>query len=187
MKNKILITGGAGYIGSHTCIELIEAGYEIVVYDNLSNSSIEALHRVENIVGRSIKFIEGDILDSTLLNETFDTHDFFGVIHFAVLKAVGESVTKPMLYYKNNVTGTLKLLEIIQKYEVKNFVFSSSATVYGDPEALPIIETFKRSCTNPYGQSKLIVEYILEDLAKSDFSWNIISLRYFNPVGAHKS
>lgn len=187
MKNKILITGGAGYIGSHTCIGLIEAGYEIVVYDNLSNSSIEALYRVENIVGRSIKFIEGDILDSTLLNETFDTHGFFGVIHFAGLKAVGESVAKPLLYYKNNVTGTLNLLEMMQKYEVKNFVFSSSATVYGNPETLPIIETSKRSCTNPYGQSKLTVEYILEDLAKSDPSWNIISLRYFNPVGAHKS
>lgn len=187
MKNKILITGGVGYIGSHTCIELIEAGYDIVVYDNLSNSSLEALRRVERIVGQSIEFIEGDILDSTLLNKTFNANDFFGVIHFAGLKAVGESVAKPLLYYKNNVTGTLNLLEVMQQHKVKNFVFSSSATVYGDPETLPIVETAKRSCTNPYGQSKLTVEYILEDLAKSDPSWNIVSLRYFNPVGAHKS
>jgi UDP-glucose 4-epimerase len=187
MRNKILITGGAGYIGSHTCIELIEAGYDIVVYDNLSNSSLEALRRVEHIVGRSIEFIEGDILDSTLLHQAFKANDFFGVIHFAGLKAVGESVAKPLLYYKNNVTGTLNLLEVMQQHKVKNFVFSSSATVYGDPETLPIVETAKRSCTNPYGQSKLTVEYILEDLAKSDPSWNIISLRYFNPVGAHKS
>lgn len=187
MENKILITGGAGYIGSHTCIELIEAGYDIVVYDNLSNSSLEALRRVERIVGRSIEFIEGDILDSTLLHQTFKAHDFFGVIHFAGLKAVGESVAKPLLYYKNNVTGTLNLLEVMQQHKVKNFVFSSSATVYGDPETLPIVETAKRSCTNPYGQSKLTVEYILEDLAKSDPSWSIVSLRYFNPVGAHQS
>ena len=187
MKNKILITGGVGYIGSHTCIELIDAGYEIVVYDNLSNSSIEALHRVESIVGRSIEFIEGDILDYALLDHTFKSHEFFAVIHFAGLKAVGESVAKPLLYYKNNVTGTINLLEVMQQYNVKNFVFSSSATVYGDPDTLPIVETAPRSCTNPYGQSKLTVEYILEDLAQSDPSWNIVSLRYFNPVGAHNS
>ncbi|WP_131668562.1 UDP-glucose 4-epimerase GalE [Psychrobacter pygoscelis] len=187
MKNKILVTGGVGYIGSHTCIELINAGFDIVVYDNLSNSSIEALHRVESIVGQSIEFIEGDILDYSLLDHVFKTYEFFAVIHFAGLKAVGESVAKPLLYYKNNVTGTLNLLEVMQRYSVKNFVFSSSATVYGDPETLPIVETAPRSCTNPYGQSKLTVEYILEDLAQSDPTWNIVSLRYFNPVGAHKS
>lgn len=187
MMKKILVTGGAGYIGSHTLIELIAAGFEPVVYDNLSNSSPVALERVEQIVGQSIQFIQGDILDKDLLAKTFAEHDFFGVIHFAGLKAVGESVAKPVKYYQNNVAGTLNLLEVMQQYGVKNFIFSSSATVYGDPEVLPIVETAKRSCTNPYGQSKLTVEYILEDLAKSDDQFNAVSLRYFNPIGAHKS
>lgn len=187
MSNKILVTGGVGYIGSHTCIELIAAGYDVVVYDNLSNSNLEALKRTEQLAGKEIPFIEGDVLDSELLNQVFDDQDFFGVIHFAGLKAVGESVAQPLRYYKNNVTGTLKLLEVMQAHDVKNFVFSSSATVYGDPETLPIPETAPRSCTNPYGQSKLTVEYILQDLAKADPSWNITCLRYFNPVGAHSS
>ncbi|WP_201615195.1 UDP-glucose 4-epimerase GalE [Psychrobacter sp. JCM 18902] len=187
MKNKILVTGGAGYIGTHTCIALHEAGYEIVVYDNLSNSSREAINRVSNLIGQPIEFIEGDIRDAELLKKVFAAHDFFSVIHFAGLKAVGESVAKPLLYYNNNVSGTITLLQVMAEYDVKNLVFSSSATVYGDPETLPIDENSKRSCTNPYGQSKLAVEHILEDLAVSDDSWNLIPLRYFNPVGAHLS
>ncbi len=187
MKNKILVTGGAGYIGTHTCIALHEAGYEIVVYDNLSNSSREAINRVSALISQPIEFIEGDIRDAESLKQVFATHQFFGVIHFAGLKAVGESVAKPLLYYNNNVSGTITLLEVMTEYDVKNLVFSSSATVYGDPETLPIDENSKRSCTNPYGQSKLTVEHILEDLAVSDDSWNLIPLRYFNPVGAHPS
>ena len=187
MKNKILVTGGAGYIGTHTCIALHEAGYEIVVYDNLSNSSREAINRVSNLIGQPIEFIEGDIRDAESLRQVFLSHHFFGVIHFAGLKAVGESVAKPLLYYNNNVSGTITLLEVMAEYDVKNFVFSSSATVYGDPEILPIDESSSRSCTNPYGQSKLAVEHILEDLAVSDTRWNLIPLRYFNPVGAHPS
>ena len=187
MKNKILVTGGAGYIGSHTCIALHQAGYDIVIYDNLSNSSCEAVNRVSNIIGEPIEFIEGDIRDTESLRKVFTEHQFFGVIHFAGLKAVGESVAKPLMYYNNNVSGTITLLEVMAEYKVKNFVFSSSATVYGDPEILPIDETSPRSCTNPYGQSKLTVEHILEDLAVSDNDWNLITLRYFNPVGAHPS
>jgi UDP-glucose 4-epimerase len=187
MKNKILVTGGAGYIGTHTCIALHEAGYDMVVYDNLSNSSPEAINRVSTLIGQPIEFIEGDIRDAESLRQVFSAHKFFGVIHFAGLKAVGESVAKPLLYYNNNVSGTITLLEVMTEYDVKNLVFSSSATVYGDPETLPIDENSKRSCTNPYGQSKLTVEHILEDLAVSDDSWNLIPLRYFNPVGAHPS
>ena len=187
MKNKILVTGGAGYIGSHTCIALHEAGYDIVVYDNLSNSSHEAMNRVSNLIGQPIEFIKGDIRDSESLKKVFTAHQFFGVIHFAGLKAVGESVAKPLMYYNNNVSGTITLLEVMAEYNVKRLVFSSSATVYGDPETLPIDEGFPRSCTNPYGQSKLVVEHILEDLAVSDSDWNLVTLRYFNPVGAHPS
>ena len=187
MKNKILVTGGAGYIGSHTCIALHEAGYDIVVYDNLFNSSHEAMNRVSNLIGQPIEFIKGDIRDSELLRQVFAEHQFFGVIHFAGLKAVGESVAKPLMYYNNNVSGTITLLEVMAEYNVKRLVFSSSATVYGDPETLPIDEDFPRSCTNPYGQSKLVVEHILEDLAVSDSDWNLVTLRYFNPVGAHPS
>ncbi|MFP3455729.1 UDP-glucose 4-epimerase GalE [Psychrobacter sp. SIMBA_152] len=187
MKNKILVTGGAGYIGTHTCIALHEAGYHVVVYDNLSNSSREAINRVCTLIGQKIEFIEGDVRDAELMKEVFASHEFFGVIHFAGLKAVGESVAKPLLYYNNNVSGTITLLEVMEEHDVKNLVFSSSATIYGNPESLPIDESFKRSCTNPYGQSKLAVEYILEDLAVSDDRWNLIALRYFNPVGAHSS
>ena len=186
-KNKILVTGGAGYIGSHTCIALHEAGYEIVIYDNLSNSSKEAINRVSSLIGKPIEFIEGDIRDAESLRKVFTAHQFFGVIHFAGLKAVGESVAKPLMYYSNNVSGTITLLEVMAEYKVTNLVFSSSATVYGDPETLPINESSKRSCTNPYGQSKLVVEHILEDLATSNKQWNLINLRYFNPVGAHTS
>ena len=184
-SKKILVTGGAGYIGSHTLIELIAAGFTPVVYDNLSNSSQTSLARVQQIVGQSIEFIEGDILDTPLLAKTFAAHDFTAVIHFAGLKAVGESVAKPLWYYQNNVAGTLNLLDATAKAQVKNLIFSSSATVYGDPEALPIVESSPRSATNPYGQSKLMIEYMLEDLAKSDNHWQLISLRYFNPIGAH--
>ena len=187
MKNKILVTGGAGYIGSHTCITLHQAGYDVVVYDNLSNSSIEAINRASKLAGQPIEFIEGDIRDAKLLKQVFAENDFFGVIHFAGLKAVGESVTKPLLYYNNNVSGTITLLEVMAEANVKNLVFSSSATVYGDPEVLPIDETSPRSCTNPYGQSKLTVEHILQDLAATNEGWNLIPLRYFNPVGAHPS
>ena len=187
MKNKILVTGGAGYIGSHTCITLHQAGYDVVVYDNLSNSSIEAINRASKLAGQPIEFIEGDIRDAKLLKQVFAENDFFGVIHFAGLKAVGESVTKPLLYYNNNVSGTITLLEVMAEANVKNLVFSSSATVYGDPEVLPIDETSPRSCTNPYGQSKLTVEHILQDLAATNDGWNLIPLRYFNPVGAHPS
>ena len=187
MKNKILVTGGAGYIGSHTCIALYEAGYDLVVYDNLTNSSYEAINRVSKLVGQPISFIEGDIRDQELLAEVFANHDFFAVIHFAGLKAVGESVAKPLLYYDNNVSGTISLLEIMSDYNVKNLIFSSSATVYGDPQTLPIDENSPRSATNPYGQSKLMVEHMLEDLAAADKDWNLITLRYFNPVGAHLS
>jgi len=187
MNKKILVTGGAGYIGTHTCIALHAAGYDIVVYDNLSNSSREAVNRVSSLIGQSIDFIEGDIRDAESLKQVFSSHHFFGVIHFAGLKAVGESVAQPLKYYDNNVSGTITLLEVMSEYDVKNLVFSSSATVYGDPERLPIDENSPRSCTNPYGQSKLTVEHILEDLAVSDASWNLIPLRYFNPVGAHPS
>ena len=184
-SKKILVTGGAGYIGSHTLIELIAAGFTPVVYDNLSNSSPASLARVQQIVGQSIEFIEGDILDTQLLAKTFAAHDFTAVIHFAGLKAVGESVAKPLWYYQNNVAGTLNLLDAMTNAQVKNLIFSSSATVYGDPEALPIVESSPRSATNPYGQSKLMIEHMLEDLAKSDNQWQLISLRYFNPIGAH--
>ena len=182
---KILVTGGAGYIGSHTLIELMAAGFTPVVYDNLSNSSPVALERVAQITGQSIEFILGDVLDKALLAKTFAEHEFFAVIHFAGLKAVGESVAKPVKYYQNNVAGTLNLLEVMQEYDVKNFVFSSSATVYGDPEALPLTETMPRSATNPYGQSKLMVEYVLEDTAKTEVDLSAVSLRYFNPIGAY--
>ncbi|WP_440455009.1 UDP-glucose 4-epimerase GalE [Psychrobacter sp. ASPA161_9] len=187
MNNKILVTGGAGYIGSHTCVALHQAGYDIVVYDNLSNSSYEAVNRVSALIGQPIEFIEGDIRNAGLLREVFDKHRFFGVIHFAGLKAVGESVARPLIYYDNNVSGTINLLNVMEEYSVSNLIFSSSATVYGDPETLPINETSPRSCTNPYGQSKLTVEHILGDLAVSNDKWNLITLRYFNPVGAHPS
>ena len=184
---KILVTGGAGYIGSHTCVELIESGYTPIVYDNLSNSSTVALDRVKTITGQEVTFVEGDIRDSETLQQVIKAHDIEAVIHFAGLKAVGESVAKPLMYYDNNVSGSVKLLEAMQACNVKKIIFSSSATVYGDPATVPIMEDFPTSATNPYGQSKLMVEEIMRDLYTSDDSWNISLLRYFNPVGAHES
>lgn len=183
----VFVTGGAGYIGSHTIVELLNEDQQVVVLDNLSNSSEEALRRVEGITGKSVTFYKGDVLDAALLDDIFAKHDIDSVIHFAGLKAVGESVSLPLKYYQNNVTGTLVLCEAMAKANVKNLVFSSSATVYGDPASLPITENFPTGATNPYGQSKLMVEHVLADLAASDASWNIAVLRYFNPVGAHES
>jgi UDP-glucose 4-epimerase len=183
----ILVTGGAGYIGTHTVVELLNAGHDVIVLDNLSNSSIEALNRVERITGKSVIFYQGDILNKALLQKVFNDHAIDSVIHFAGLKAVGESVAKPLKYYENNVTGTLILCQVMAEFQVKNLVFSSSATVYGDPASLPITEDFPTGATNPYGQSKLMVEHILADVHNADPSWNIARLRYFNPVGAHAS
>ncbi|MPY24816.1 UDP-glucose 4-epimerase GalE [Shewanella psychropiezotolerans] len=183
----ILVTGGAGYIGSHTVVELLNAGQDVVIVDNLVNSSIEALHRVEEITGRTVTFYQGDVLNKAFLQKVFSDHKIQSVIHFAGFKAVGESVAQPLRYYENNVTGTLVLCEVMAANDVKNLVFSSSATVYGDPASLPITEDFPTGATNPYGQSKLMVEHILQDLHHSDPSWNIARLRYFNPVGAHSS
>lgn len=184
----IIVTGGAGYIGSHTCLELLNAGYDVTVIDNLSNSSEESLRRVETLTGKKPAFFNADLLDIDAIDRIFELcDDASAVIHFAGLKAVGESVAKPLHYYKNNVTGTINLCEIMQKYGVKNIVFSSSATVYGDPASVPIKEDFPLSCTNPYGRSKLIVENLLRDLHIADSSWNIALLRYFNPIGAHES
>ncbi|SHH79401.1 UDP-glucose 4-epimerase GalE [Clostridium grantii] len=183
----ILVTGGAGYIGSHTCVELIEKGYEIVVVDNLLNSNEEALNRVKKITGKDFKFYKSDVLDEKAMEEIFSDNNIESVIHFAGLKAVGESVTIPLSYYKNNIVSTLVLCDVMKKFNVKNLVFSSSATVYGDPQSVPIKEDFPLSATNPYGRTKLYIEGILRDLYNSDKSWNIGILRYFNPVGAHKS
>ncbi|WP_394200926.1 UDP-glucose 4-epimerase GalE [Shewanella waksmanii] len=183
----VLVTGGAGYIGSHTLVQLLEDNQQVVVIDNLSNASVESLVRVENITGKQITFYQGDVLNKALLQKIFTDHDINAVIHFAGLKAVGESVQQPLRYYENNVTGTLSLCEVMAQFDVKNLVFSSSATVYGDPASLPITEDFPTSATNPYGQSKLMVEHILNDLYRADNSWNIAVLRYFNPVGAHPS
>ncbi|WP_263079833.1 UDP-glucose 4-epimerase GalE [Endozoicomonas sp. Mp262] len=184
---KILVTGGAGYIGSHTCVELLEAGHHIVVLDNLCNSSPEALRRVEQITGGVIPFIEGDIRDKHLLRQMFTAHKFDAVMHFAGLKAVGESCEMPLKYYENNISGTITLCQVMAEFDVKKMIFSSSATVYGDPHALPIKEDFPLSATNPYGHSKLVIEEMLRALYKSDNTWNIALLRYFNPVGAHPS
>ncbi|QFU23391.1 UDP-glucose 4-epimerase GalE [Shewanella eurypsychrophilus] len=183
----ILVTGGAGYIGSHTVVELLNAGQEVVIVDNLVNSSIEALHRVESITAKTVTFYQGNVLNKAFLQKIFNDHDIQSVIHFAGLKAVGESVAQPLRYYENNVSGTLVLCEVMAENNVKNLVFSSSATVYGDPASLPITEDFPTGATNPYGQSKLMVEHILKDLHQADPSWNIARLRYFNPVGAHES
>ncbi len=183
----ILVTGGAGYIGSHTCIELIEAGYEVVIVDNLCNSCELAVKRVEEITGKKVSFYAVDIADKEHMNEIFEKESIQSVIHFAGLKAVGESVEKPLQYYRNNITGTLVLLEVMSNHNVKDIVFSSSATVYGNPKTVPIKEDFSLSVTNPYGRTKLMIEEILQDLYVSDKEWNIILLRYFNPIGAHKS
>lgn len=184
---KVFVTGGAGYIGSHTVLELLEAGHEVIVIDNLSNSSYEAIKRVERITNKHVTFYEEDLLNKDAVIEIFDNHDIDSVIHFAGYKAVGESVEKPLMYYNNNITSTLILCEVMHQYGIKNLVFSSSATVYGDPENVPITEDFPLSATNPYGRTKLFIEYILKDLQKADTSWNISLLRYFNPVGAHES
>jgi len=184
---KILVTGGAGYIGSHTCVLLIESGYEIVIFDNFSNASKESIKRVEKIVGKNVTYIEGDIRSREDLSKVFDAHSIDAVIHFAGFKAVGESVEKPLTYYDNNVSGTVVLCEVMQRYGCKSIVFSSSATVYGDPHTTPIKENFPLSATNPYGRSKLFIEEILRDLYVSDNEWKVVLLRYFNPVGAHAS
>lgn len=184
---KILVTGGAGYIGSHTCLELLKAGHEVVVVDNLMNSKEESLKRVQAITGKSLVFNQVDLLDRPALANIFTRHHIDAVIHFAGLKAVGESVQIPLKYYLNNITGTLILCEVMAEHSVKNIVFSSSATVYGDPASVPIREDFPLGPTNPYGRTKLMIEEILKDLFVSDPSWNIALLRYFNPIGAHES
>ncbi|MEN3290856.1 MAG: UDP-glucose 4-epimerase [Burkholderiales bacterium] len=186
-QKTILVTGASGYIGSHTCVELLTAGYSVIALDNLSNSSPEALKRVEKLTGSVIPFYKVDVRDRAALDELLKTHRIDAAIHFAGLKAVGESVEQPLAYFENNVSGTINLLRALGDAGVKKFLFSSSATVYGDPESVPINETARLSTTNPYGRSKLMVEEILEDLAKSDSSWAIGALRYFNPVGAHSS
>lgn len=184
---RILVTGGAGYIGSHTCVELLQAGYEVVVIDNLSNSKEESLIRVQELTGKSLEFHQLDLADFTGLERIFKSRPIDAVIHFAGLKAVGESVGKPLHYYANNVGGTVTLCQVMQTQGVRNLVFSSSCTVYGEPRTVPIQEDFPRSATNPYGRTKLMIEDILSDLHVADTSWNIALLRYFNPVGAHPS
>lgn len=183
----ILVTGGAGYIGSHTCVELLNAGYEIVVLDNYINSKPEAIKRIVDITGKSFKVYNIDLLDEEKVNKVFCENDIDAVIHFAGLKAVGESVYLPLRYYHNNISGTLVLCEAMKKYHVKKLVFSSSATVYGIPERFPISEDFSIGALNPYGRTKLMIEEILQDLYHSDHSWSITLLRYFNPIGAHQS
>lgn len=183
----ILVTGGAGYIGSHTTIELIEAGYDVVIVDNLYNSKTEAVRRVEQIVGRKIKFYKADVCDKDAMRKVFKENDVAAVINFAGYKAVGESVQKPVEYYENNIGGMLALIDVMREFNVKNLVFSSSATVYGNPHTVPITEDFPLSTTNPYGSTKLFIEYILKDVAKADPEFNIAILRYFNPIGAHAS
>lgn len=184
---RILVTGGAGFIGSHTTVELLRAGHEVVVVDNYSNSKPEAVRRTEELAGKSFAFHEVDLLDRSALNDVFERHPVDAVIHFAAFKAVGESVAQPLKYYHNNITGTLHLCEVMIAHGVKTMVFSSSATVYGDPATVPVLETFPLSALNPYGQTKLVMEYVFRDLYRADPSWNIALLRYFNPVGAHPS
>ncbi|MBG9838172.1 MULTISPECIES: UDP-glucose 4-epimerase GalE [Bacillus cereus group] len=183
----ILITGGAGYIGSHTCIELLNNNYKIIVVDNLSNSSIESLNRVKDITGKKFKFYKENVLNREKMNEVFLENNIEAVIHFAGFKAVGESTTIPLTYYYNNIISTIVLCDVMQKHNVKNFIFSSSATVYGTPKTSPITEEFPLSVTNPYGQTKLMIEQIMRDVAKADDEWSIALLRYFNPFGAHQS
>ena len=184
----ILVTGGAGYIGSHTVVELQNAGYDVVVLDNLSNASEKALDRVSKITGKPVKFYKADILDRDALNDIFDKETIESCIHFAGLKAVGESVVKPWEYYENNIAGTLTLVDVMRKHNVKNIIFSSSATVYGDPAQIPITEECpKGQCTNPYGWTKSMLEQVLTDIQKADPEWNVMLHRYFNPIGAHKS
>ncbi|MBP5298522.1 MAG: UDP-glucose 4-epimerase GalE [Lachnospiraceae bacterium] len=185
---KILVTGGAGYIGSHTCIELQQNGYDVAVIDNLSNSSEESLKRVAKITGKNVPFYKVDILDKEEMDKVFTKEKPDAVIHFAGLKAVGESVEKPYEYYNNNIAGTLNLIDVMRKHNVKNIIFSSSATVYGDPAIIPITEECPKGvCTNPYGWTKWMLEQILTDIQKADPEWNVVLLRYFNPIGAHES
>ena len=185
---SILVTGGAGFIGSHTCVELLENGYDVVVVDNLSNSCEKSLERVKEITGKEVTFYKGDILDRDFLESVFEKENIASCIHFAGLKAVGESVEKPWEYYHSNLTGTLILVDVLKKYGAKNLIFSSSATVYGDPAQIPITEECpKGQCTNPYGWTKSMLEQVLTDIQKADPDWNIVLLRYFNPIGAHES
>ncbi len=184
---KILVTGGTGYIGSHTCVELLQKGYEVVVFDNLYNSKRDVVDKIEKITGKKITFYKADMLDKESMRPVFAEHTFDAVIHFAGLKAVGESVEKPLLYYKNNIAGTLNLCEMMNEYGCKKIIFSSSATVYGSPETVPITEDFPLSTTNPYGSTKLMLEGILSDLCVPDKEWSVVLLRYFNPIGAHES
>ena len=184
---RILVTGGTGYIGSHTCIELLKNGYEVVIIDNLINSKESVVGKIEKLSGKSLKFYKCDILDEEGMDRVFSEQKIDAVIHFAGLKAVGESVAKPITYYHNNITGTLLLCRVMRKHGCKNIVFSSSATVYGAPKSVPIKEDFPLSTTNPYGSTKLMIENILRDIYVSDNEWNITLLRYFNPIGAHES
>ncbi|WP_340371754.1 UDP-glucose 4-epimerase GalE [Peribacillus sp. FSL E2-0218] len=184
---SILVTGGAGYIGSHAAIELLKTGYDIVIVDNLSNSNLESLNRVKELTGKNFIFYKCDLLERDELNTIFENHSFEAVMHFAGLKAVGESVEVPLMYYHNNIAGTINLCELMAKHDVKKLVFSSSATVYGHPDSVPIDESFPLSATNPYGRTKLMIEEILRDLHISDSTWRIALLRYFNPIGAHES
>lgn len=183
----VLVTGGAGYIGSHTCVALLEAGEDVIILDNFYNSKPEALNRIKSITGRDFRFYEADLLDKDAVDKIFAENEIDAVIHFAGLKAVGESVLKPLLYYHNNITGTLNLCDVMAKHGVKRMVFSSSATVYGSPKSVPIDESFPLSTTNPYGSTKLMIEQIMRDLYTADPEWSIALLRYFNPIGAHKS
>ena len=184
---KILVTGGTGFIGSHTCVELLDAGYDVVIIDNLSNSKKEVVGYIENITNKKVSFYENDVCDKEALRTIFKKHKIDAIIHFAGYKAVGESVSKPLMYYRNNLDSTLSLLEVANEFGVKKIAFSSSATVYGKPKSLPIKENFPLSTTNPYGTTKLIIEGILSDLYKADNEWSIAILRYFNPIGAHES
>ena len=188
MAKRILVTGGAGFIGSHTLIELHKAGYEFVVIDNLVNSNPEALRRVGELIGAEVPFVKADIRDREALNKVFEQYKFDSCIHFAGLKAVGESVAKPLEYYENNMSGTFTLIDVMRQHGCKNIIFSSSATVYGDPAIIPITEECpKGHCTNPYGQTKSMLEQVLMDVQKADPEWNVVLLRYFNPIGAHQS
>lgn len=184
---RILVTGGTGFIGSHTCVELLDSGYEVVIVDNLSNSKKDVVDKINVISGKNVKFYEADVCDKSALRNIFKENEIDAVIHFAGFKAVGESVAKPLMYYRNNIDSTLSLLEVMNEFNVKKIVFSSSATVYGNPKSLPIKEDFPLSTTNPYGSTKLMIENILRDLAISDKDWSIAILRYFNPIGAHPS
>lgn len=188
MNKKILVTGGAGFIGSHTCIELLNNGYDVVVVDNLDNSNKKSINIIENITGKKVSFYEVDVREEKILDEIFSKEaPIYGVIHFAGLKAVGESCRIPLTYYDNNIAGTTVLCRVMEKHNCKNLIFSSSATVYGDPHIVPIKEDFPLSVTNPYGRTKLMIEEILQDVYTADKEWNIVLLRYFNPIGAHKS